>query len=60
MTKALPTQKTFRGQPTTKKDNSALYEEIGDSVIQNAHSGDPIFERLFESAWKKVNKGAKR
>jgi hypothetical protein len=44
----------------SKKDYSALYEEIGDSVIEKAHSGDPIFERLFESAWKKtkMSKGA--
>ena len=37
------------------KDYATLYQEIGDYVIQQAHLGDPLFERVFEWAWKKTS-----
>jgi hypothetical protein len=41
--------------PTPNKvDYTALYQEIADYVIIKAHSGDPLFERIFESAWNKT------
>jgi hypothetical protein len=36
------------------KDYTALYQEIADYVIIKAHSGDPLFERIFVSAWNKT------
>ena len=46
---------THLTQPSNQKDYTTLYQEIGDYVIQQAHSGDPIFERVFEWAWKKTS-----
>lgn len=37
-----------------RKDYTALYQEIADYVIIKAHSGDPLFERIFASAWNKT------
>ncbi|CAN5303782.1 hypothetical protein BH18THE2_BH18THE2_26060 [soil metagenome] len=42
-------------QPPNQKDYAILYQEIGDYVIQQAHLGDPLFERVFEWAWKKTS-----
>jgi hypothetical protein len=35
-------------------DNAALYENIGDIVIQKAHAGDKTCLRLFELALRKT------
>jgi hypothetical protein len=43
---------TNRATPKTI-DYTSLYENIGDIVIEKAHSGDPVFERVYEWAWKK-------
>jgi hypothetical protein len=42
-------------QAPKQKDYATFYEEIGDYVIQQAHLGDPVFERVFEWAWKKTS-----
>jgi predicted NUDIX family NTP pyrophosphohydrolase len=35
-------------------DYLTLYEAIGDLVIEGAHSGDPIFEKIYQCAWNKT------
>ena len=42
-------------KPPNQKDYATLYQEIGDYVIQQAHLGDPLFEMVFEWAWKKIS-----
>lgn len=42
-------------QTPNRKDYATLYQEIGDYVIRQAHLGDPLFERVFEWAWKKTS-----
>lgn len=39
----------------TKVDFVALYETIGNIVIEKAYSGDPVFERIYEFAWRKTS-----
>jgi hypothetical protein len=43
------------GAPTPDQiDFTVLYQEIADYVIIKAHSGDPLFEKIFALAWNKT------
>lgn len=55
MSSTFPSKTTLNPQHPNEKDFTLLYQEIGDYVIIKAHSGDPLFERVFESAWNKVS-----
>jgi hypothetical protein len=41
-------------QPRRQIDNSQLYENIGDIVIERAHAGDRECENIYAQAWQKT------
>ena len=46
--------RTHSTQTPTKIDNSDLYEEIGDLVIERAHAGDEYCSEIFSWAYKRI------
>ena len=50
------TQSVAQATPKTI-DYAALYQAIGDIVIERAHTGDQNCEQIYEVAWKKTVKG---
>ncbi|HEU4443553.1 MAG TPA: hypothetical protein VFR94_02650 [Nitrososphaeraceae archaeon] len=41
-------------QPRRQVDNSQLYENIGNIVIERAHAGDQECEDIYARAWQRT------
>jgi hypothetical protein len=55
MSSTFPSETPLNPQPPRRISYSQLYENIGNLVIEKAHSGDPIFQGVFEWAWNKTS-----
>jgi len=44
-----------RSQPPNRIDNAALYENIGNLVIESAYAGDKSCEIIYKRAYRKAS-----
>jgi hypothetical protein len=59
MSRIFDRDETHPTQTSKRIDNSDLYEEIGDLVIERAHAGDGYCEEIFSRAYKKFKESIK-